>query len=231
MPATARILVPLEPLPPLSLAAAWQPNGGLGSRPELFKTPQLSGNLRTSFLNWTTFQSPGQSLAARSMAVVNSPTSRQVPCRTYAGFRQKSVRIAAVRTPATVGPEAVPTLLRVLAADCDRNARRDAADALADLGGGIRHAVRTFVRTLGNALGQSLNDDGEQVRETVREAPYPRRRLPTLREAGAPSRLRCPPDSVCRSQCRTPDTGHRRSSRRRKPRPTGRARPQCAHPT
>jgi HEAT repeat protein len=107
--------------------------------------------------------------------------------------RSESVRISAVRTLATVGPEAVPTLILVL--ETDSSACTDAADALADIGKEARQAAFALTealrdpevpirlaaaRALGkievrdekvvHALERALNDDDEYVRKTAQEA-------------------------------------------------------------
>jgi HEAT repeat protein len=107
--------------------------------------------------------------------------------------RSESVRISAVRTLATVGPEAVSTLILVL--ETDSSACKEAADALADIGKEARQAAFALAealrdpevpvrlaaaRALGkievrdekvvNALEQALNDDNEYVRKTAQEA-------------------------------------------------------------
>jgi HEAT repeat protein len=109
--------------------------------------------------------------------------------------RSESVRVSAVRTLATVGPEAVPTLIQVLKTDRAWNARADAAEELGDFGKEAREAAPALVEALRdqrvpvrikaaealgeievrdeevvNALEHALNDDDEYVRKTAREA-------------------------------------------------------------
>ena len=94
---------------------------------------------------------------------------------------------------ATVGPEAVPTLIEIL--ETDSSACKDAADALADIGKEARQAAFALTealrdpevavrlaaaRALGkievrdekvvHALERALNDDDEYVRKTAQEA-------------------------------------------------------------
>jgi HEAT repeat protein len=105
----------------------------------------------------------------------------------------ESVRISVVRTLATVGPEAVPTLILIL--ETDSSACAEAANALADIGKEARQAAFVLAealrdpevpvrlaaaRALGeigardekamNALEQARNDDNEYVRKTAQEA-------------------------------------------------------------
>ncbi len=109
--------------------------------------------------------------------------------------RSESVRVSAIRTLATMGPEAIPTLIQVLEADRDRDARRDAADGLADIGRGSHNAAHALAgalhdrealvraaaaRALGrievrdeevvNSLSRAQNDDDEYVRDTARKS-------------------------------------------------------------
>jgi HEAT repeat protein len=105
------------------------------------------------------------------------------------------VRSSAVETLATVGPEAVPTLIQVLRKDSDWGARDSAAQGLGDFGKEAPEAALALVEALRdqkvpvrihaaealgkiaardkkvvNALEQALNDDDEYVRKTAREA-------------------------------------------------------------
>ena len=109
--------------------------------------------------------------------------------------RSESVRISAVRTLATVGPEAVPTLIQVLRKDSDWGARDSAAQGLGDFGKEAPEAALALVEALRdqkvpvrihaaealgkiaardekvvNALEQALNDDNEYVRKAAQEA-------------------------------------------------------------
>jgi HEAT repeat protein len=107
--------------------------------------------------------------------------------------RSESVRIAVVRTLATVGPEAVPTLMLIL--ETNSSACTDAANALAEIGKEARPAAFVLAealrdpevsvrlaaaRALGeigardekamNALEHARKDDDEHVRKTAQEA-------------------------------------------------------------
>jgi len=109
--------------------------------------------------------------------------------------RSDKVRISAVRTLASLGPEATPTLIRVLKTDRDWLARTGAAGGLGDFGRENRETVRALAEALfdpqvpvriaaAQALGriqvndrkaveafeQALNDDDGYVRKTAREA-------------------------------------------------------------
>jgi HEAT repeat protein len=107
----------------------------------------------------------------------------------------REVRISAVRTLASVGPEAVPTLIHVLKTESDWLARTDAADGLGSCGREARAAIPALAEALRDqvvavrmaaaqalgeikvrdekavsALEQALNDDEKYVRERAQEA-------------------------------------------------------------
>jgi HEAT repeat protein len=107
---------------------------------------------------------------------------------------RREVRISAVRTLATIGPEAVPTLIQVLKKESEWIARADAAEGLAAYGHAAGETVPALVAALRDpqvpvriraveALGRigggdeetvkalegMSEDDDEYVRKTARE--------------------------------------------------------------